>query len=150
MHNPRTVFDRASQFNAADVSGVMTEPPVAKRDLAVLMPKVDADGNAVDGVRSVTLQAPLGTYLGWNYRAAGFGEGDLCDNTGGFIPFAASKAERLASGDPRLSLEERYGTHDGYVATVRKAADALVAERLMLPEDVAGAVAIAQGSKVLR
>jgi hypothetical protein len=150
MHNPRSVFDRGAQFNAADVSGVMTEPPVAKRDLAVLMPKVDADGNGVDGVRPVTLQAPLGTYLGWNYRGAGFGEGDLCDNTGGFIPFAATKAERLASGDPRRSLEERYGTHDGYVAAVKKAADALVAERLVLPEDVAGAVAIAQASKVLQ
>ena len=76
------------------------------------------------------------------------GEGDLCDNTGGFIPFAATTAERLASGDPRLSLEERYGTHDGSVAAVRKAADALVAERLMLPEDVAGAVAIAQANKI--
>jgi hypothetical protein len=150
MHNPRTVLDRGPQFNAADISGVMTEPPVAKRDLTVLMPKVDADGNGVDGVRPVALQAPLGTYLGWNYRAAGFGEGDLCDNTGGFIPFAATKAERLASGDPRPSLEERYGTHDGYVAAVRKAADALVAERLMLPEDVAGAVAIAQASTVLQ
>jgi hypothetical protein len=150
MHNPRAVFDRGPQFNAADISGVMTEPPVTKRDLMVLMPKVDADGNSIDGVRPVTLQAPLGTYLGWNYRAAGFGEGDLCDNTGGFIPFAATKAERLASGDPRLSLEERYGTHDGYVAAVRKAADALVAERLMLPEDVAGAVAIAQASKNLQ
>jgi Alpha/beta hydrolase domain len=150
MHNPRTVFDRGAQFNAADLSAVMTEPPVAKRDLVVLMPKVDADGNGVDGVRPVALQAPLGTYLGWNYRAGGFGEGDLCDNTGGFIPFAATKAERLASGDPRLSLEERYGTHGGYVTAVKKAADALVAERLMLPEDVAGAVAIAQASKVLQ
>jgi hypothetical protein len=149
-HNARTVFDRGPQYSGRDVSGIATEPPVAKRDLTVLMPKADADGNAIDGVRSVTLQAPLGTYLGWNYRAAGFGEGDLCDNNGGFVPFATSKAVRLNSGDARLSLEERYGTHDGYLAAVRQAAEGLVRERLMLSEDVAGAVGLAHASAVLR
>jgi hypothetical protein len=149
-HNARTVFDRGPQYNGRDVSGIVTEPPAAKRELVVLMPKVDADGNDIDGVRSVTLQVPLGTYLGWNYRAAGFGEGDLCDNNGGFIPFAATKAERVKTGDPRLSLEERYGTHDGYVAAVKTAAESLVRERLMRSEDVAGAVGMAQASKVLR
>jgi len=149
-HNPRTIFDRGAQFNGRDVSGIATEPPTPVRNLVVLMPKVDPDGNALDGVHSVTLQAPLGTYLGWNYRAAGFGEGDLCDNNGGFIPFATTKAERLNSGDSRLSLEERYGTHDGYVAAVQKAAESLVRERLMLSEDVAGVVGMARASKILQ
>jgi hypothetical protein len=150
MHNPRTVFDRGPHFNARNVTGIAAEPPKPVRDLRVLMPKVDTDGNGVDGVRSVTLQAPLGTYTGWNFRAAGFGEGDLCDNNGGFIPFAATKADRIETGDPRLSLEERYGSHDGYVAAVRKGAENLVREQLMLPEDVAGAVGMAQASNVLR
>lgn len=150
LHNPRTIYDRGPRYSSTELSGVVTEPPLAIRNLSLFMPKIDTDGNGVDGVRSVTLQAPLGTYLGWNYRAAGYGEGDLCDNTGAFIPFAGTKAERLKSGDPRLSLEERYGTHEQYVEAVKKAADALVNQGLMLTEDVADAVAIAQRSNVLQ
>lgn len=73
------------------------------------VPKVDADGNDIAGIRSVTVQAPLGTYTGWNLRREGFGEDELCGPNGSFIPFAETKAEREAAGDPRLSLEERYG-----------------------------------------
>ena len=53
------------------------------------------------------------------------------------MPFAATRAERDAAGDPRPSLEERYPTKDSYVAAVRKAGDALVAQRLMLADDAA-------------
>ena len=42
----------------------------------------------------------------------------------------------LAIGDPRPSLVERYGTHAGYVAAVTAAAQALEAQRLLLPADV--------------
>jgi hypothetical protein len=51
-----------------------------------------------------------------NLRRAGFAEGELPGLTGAFIPFARTRAERLARGDPRLSPEERYGTQDAYVA----------------------------------
>jgi hypothetical protein len=47
----------------------------------------------------------------------------VCNYVGGMVPFAKTKAQRLANGDPRPSLEERYKTHDGYVAAVKKAAD---------------------------
>jgi hypothetical protein len=150
LHNPRTVYDRGPEFSARTISGVMTEPPKPIRDMPVLMPKVDRDGNSIAGIRSALLQTPLGTYLGWNYRARGFGEGDLCDNAGAFIPFAATKTERLKSGDPRLSLEERYGSQEGYVAAVRKAAERLAQERLMLAQDIEAAVAFARASKVLQ
>ena len=79
--------------------------------------------------------------MGWNYRAANFGEGDLCDLTGSYIPFAVTKAERIANNDPRPSLQERYGSGTGYAAAVTAAANALVRARLMLASDVAGAVA---------
>jgi hypothetical protein len=115
-----------------------------------LVPKVDADGNDRAGVRPTALQAPLGTHTGWNLRGAGFGENELCSLSGSFIPFARTKAERLASNDPRLSLEERYGTHDGYVEAVRKAAESLKAERFLLEEDAARLVIEAQESPVLR
>jgi hypothetical protein len=93
---------------------------------------------------------PLGTYTGWNPRARGFFKGDIQRNSGGFIPFAKTKAQRVASGDPRLSLEERYGSHDAYVARVKAAATRAVAERFLLPDDAAKLVAQAEKSNVLR
>ena len=81
------------------------------------------------------IAAPLGTYTGWNvYRAQPC---ELCDRDGSLIPFARTKAEREAAGDPRPSLDERYGSRDAYVARVEAAAEALVADRLLLPADAA-------------
>jgi hypothetical protein len=69
-------------------------------------------------------RAPLGTNMGWNVRAPGSRSANLCGLSGSFIPFATTKAERVASGDPRKSLEERYKSHAGYVKAVEKAARA--------------------------
>jgi hypothetical protein len=144
-------YDFGPEFNYADVSGVMTmTPPVVRRILPTLVPKVDADGNEIAGVASVLHQVPLGTYTGWNTSASGFYRGQIRMNTGGFIPFARTKAERLAAGDPRLSLEERYGTHENYVAKVRVAAERLVRGRYLLQDDADRIIAEAQASSVLR
>jgi len=116
----------------------------------VLVPRVNSDGNEVAGLRSVGLEVPLGTVTGWNLRRAGFGEGELCGLTGSFVPFAQTRAERTASGDPRPSLEERYGDHAGYVAAVRAAAARLVAARLLLPDDADAVIDEADASSVLR
>ena len=116
----------------------------------MLVPRVDADGNEMAGVRSVLLEAPLGTYTGWNPIARGFFKGDIQALGGGYIPFAKTKAQRLAAGDPRLSLEERYVTHDGYVARVKAAAARAVAERFLLQDDADRLVAQAEKSTVLR
>ncbi|HEX7841355.1 MAG TPA: alpha/beta hydrolase domain-containing protein, partial [Kofleriaceae bacterium] len=104
----------------------------------------------VAGLRGVGLEVPLGTYTGWNLRRAGFAEGEECGLTGSFIPFARTRAERAASGDPRPSLEERYGDHAGYVAAVRAAAARLVAARLLLQADADAVSAQADASSVLR
>jgi hypothetical protein len=103
---------------------------------------VDADGNEVAGIRLPPIAVPLATYTGWNvYRAQ---PGELCDRDGSRIPFAHSHAEREAIDDPRPSLEERYGSREAYVAKVREAAAALVAERLLLPADAEAFVAAAR------
>ena len=128
-------LDRGKEFDEEDVSGVMDEPPVKGEPYAFLLPQVDADGNDVDGLRDTSIAAPLGTYTGWNPRKAGFSEGDSCDLTGGYIPFFKTKAERVAAGDPRLSLAERYPTHADYVAKVTAAANKLVQQRLLLQQD---------------
>lgn len=149
--NPLFDYDFGPRFRYADVSGVIAkQPPVIRRILPMLVPRVDSDGNEIEGVRSVMLDVPLGTYLGWNVTAKGFHTGRICGLTGGYIPFARTKAERTAAGDPRPSLEERYGSHDGYVTRVKAAAERAVRERFLLPEDAAILAADAEKSDVLR
>jgi hypothetical protein len=87
--------------------------------------------------------------LGWNITASGFDKGRQCTLNGGYIPFAKTKAERLASGDPRLSLEERYSSHEGYVAAVRAATEQAVKERFLLQDDADRLIAEASASDVL-
>ncbi|HJU15326.1 MAG TPA: alpha/beta hydrolase domain-containing protein [Stellaceae bacterium] len=95
---------------------------------------VDADGNEITGIRLPPVAVPLGTHTGWNvYREEPC---ELCDRDGSFVPFARTRAERARTGDPRPSLAERYGDRAGYVAQVEAAAAALVAARLLLPEDM--------------
>ena len=103
---------------------------------------VDGDGNEVAGIRLPPIAAPLGTYTGWNvYRAQ---PGELADRDGSLIAFARTRREREAAGDLRPSLEERYGSRDAYVAKVKAAAEALVADRLLLPADAAAYVKAAE------
>ncbi len=143
--------DYGPGFLYKDLSGVISkEPPAIKGTLSTLVPKVDADGSDVSGVPSVLRQAPLGSYLGWNVVAKGFDAGKQCGLSGGYVPFAKTKAERVAAGDPRPSLEERYGSHAKYVALVKAAAEKAVKERFLLREDADLLVAQAEASDVLR
>jgi len=148
--NPVFDYDFGPDFNYNDQSGLITkQPPAVRHVLPTLVPKVDADGNDVGGVPSVLRQVPLGTYVGWNVTAAGFDKGKICTLNGGYLPFAKTKAERAASGDPRPSLEERYGTHEAYVDAVKTAAEKAVAERFLLRADADRLVAEAAASDVL-
>jgi hypothetical protein len=141
IFNTHIVYYRGPRYDADDLSGIIAiEPPIPLVEYPSLAPQIDVDGNDIDGLRSHILQAPLGTYTGWNVRAAGFSQGDACDLTGSYIPFAATKAQRKASGDPRLSLQERYGSTAGYVAAVTAAVNSLVSQRLMLASDASGAI----------
>jgi alpha/beta hydrolase family protein len=114
---------------------VQPPQPIPEHNYLILVPKVDEDGNEVAGVRVPEIAVPRGTHTGWNLRRQGFARGELI-LLGSYFPFAASKAERLASGDPRASLEERYPTSDDYVSRIARAADELRNMRLLLPEDV--------------
>ncbi|MBV9815130.1 MAG: hypothetical protein JO229_05200 [Alphaproteobacteria bacterium] len=145
VFNTRFAYYRGLQYDTGDLSGIIAvEPPIPLVEYPSLAPQVDADGNDIDGLRSHILQAPLGTYTGWNVRAAGFSQGDACDLTGAYIPFAVTTAQRIASSDPRPSLQERYGSTAGYVAAVTAAVNSLVGQRLMLASDAAGAIANAK------
>ena len=149
--NPVLDYDFGPEFNPMDGSGVQTVmPPTIKHVIRMKVPKVDADGNELGGVPVVLHDAPLGTYLGWNITAAGFHKGEVCNYAGGMIPFAKTRAERLANEDPRPSLEERYHTHEGYVAAVTAAAQKAADAGFLLEVDRKALIAAAEASDVLK
>ena len=135
--NPLHVLDRGRGYRAGDTMGVMSiEPPRSgSASYGVLVPQVDADGNDIGGVRSLFLQVPIGTYTAWNSFRPGLFDESYCNFNGSFVPFAATKAEREQTGDPRPSLEERYPTKQAYVNAIRLAADNLMRARHLLPDD---------------
>jgi alpha/beta hydrolase family protein len=120
-----------------------TNPPAKlEKAYGTRVPFVDADGNETVGIRLPDQAVPLATLTGWNlYKNA---DSELCDREGTYAPFAKTKAERETNGDPRLSLAERYGSREQYVARIRAAAEALVRERLLLPTDADAYVRTAQ------
>ena len=127
-------------FGPEAADGIQSTLPPAIVDAdgyTVLVPAVDADGNDAAGVRVPMVAAPLATYTGWNLRSRGHGEGAMHEFTGSTIPLPDTESVRAATGDPRPSIEQRYGDADGYVAAIVEAAQRLVAEGLMLEEDIA-------------
>ena len=98
------------------------------------VPKVDSDGNDIAGIRLPELTVPLATYTGWGLRS-GVWANDGCEASGQYIPFEATKAERIAAGDPRPSVQERYPSFAMYRAAVMNAIDTLVKQRFVLCED---------------
>ncbi len=137
-------------YNPVDLLDKSTLPnmPIPGKSYTVLVPKTDVDGNDIAGVRHPNIEVPIATYTGWALRRAPFAEGEDCALTGQYIPFAATKAERLADDDPRLSLEERYRNHGHYVSRVARAADRLVRQRLLLDEDSVDIITAAAESDV--
>lgn len=117
------------------IAGVL--PPKTGAEYRTCVCAVDGDGNETAGIRPVELQAPLGTFTGWNPRHPDQGApGDLMQMMGSTLPFARTRAERERIGDPRLSIEERYPTREAYLDRVRDSARRLVASRHVLEEDV--------------
>ena len=151
-------YDWGPEFNESDATGTPTNaPPPILHVIKMMVPRVDADGNELGGVPTVQRDAPLGTYLGWNitsgpgsaaYDGRPFHAGQVCNYVGGMVPFFKTKAQRLAAGDPRLSLEERYRTHAGYVAAVTAAANNAFNQGYLLAADRDALIAQAVASDV--
>ena len=101
----------------------------------VLVPRCDEDGNDLGTLLAPEVKTPLATYTGWNlHRKDAGSDGTLLSLTGSYLPFAKTKAERMKTGDPRLSLEERYGSFEAYLRQYEKGAESLAA--WALPEDL--------------
>jgi hypothetical protein len=149
LMNQYELLDFGPEFGST--GGILTlQPPSLGASYSMFVPKPDKDGLDIAGIRPMQIRAPLGTTMAWNVRAAVHRGPDLCGLTGSYIPFAQTKAERLASGDSRLSLEERYGDHEGFVRAVRKAAHQLVRERFLLQVDADAFISAAESSSVLK
>jgi hypothetical protein len=117
--------------------GIAELPPKVGAPYATVVSAVDADGNEVAGIRPWELRAPLATFTGWNPRHPDQGApGDLMSMMGSAVPLAASRAERARTGDPRPSIEERYGDRARYLERVRREARDMVSARHLLAEDV--------------
>ncbi|MEO8129709.1 MAG: alpha/beta hydrolase domain-containing protein, partial [Bryobacteraceae bacterium] len=120
------------------------EPPHVGRPFVALVPAVDSDGNARAGIRMPAVQVPLATYAGWYYRSPAIGLPDqLAGEAGSFHPFARTLSERMAKGDSRKAIEERYTSREQYLGLIAAAARRLVADGFLLPQDIPEAIDLA-------
>ncbi|MCJ7590153.1 MAG: hypothetical protein MUO51_02245 [Woeseiaceae bacterium] len=116
---------------------ISKQPPEVGPAFPILVPQVDADGNETGGLRMPEIVVPLGTYTGWNLYNANFGPVDeVAHMSGSYIPFATTRAEREASGDPRPSIAERYSSRDQYLGLVAEAAIRLIDQGYLLDADL--------------
>ena len=111
-------------------------PARALGSFKLYLPRLDADGMMIGGVRLPAIDAPKATYTGWNPQVVGNGPTALCSLVGGVVPFAATRESRIAKGDPRPSVAERYDSPSAYIARVDRVAQELVHSRFMLSEDL--------------
>src|SRR5262249_12380454 len=92
--------DYGPEFRALGVLSI--EPHKVGKAFPTMVAQVNGDGNETSGIRMPDVQAPLGTFAGWNLRTPQIGAPDeLFSMVGSFIPFARTKTEREKSGDPR-------------------------------------------------
>ena len=117
--------------------GVITlEPPRLRGHYVVKVPRSGPDGNDLGTLLVPDVAVPLATYTGWNLRRRDVGaEGMLASLAGSYLPFAKTRSERRAIGDPRPSIEERYGTFGEYRRRYAAACNDLVKGRYLLQED---------------
>ncbi|GAB2455114.1 alpha/beta hydrolase domain-containing protein [Comamonas humi] len=125
------------RYSLAQLGDYSTTPPTYGASYPVYVAKFDANGTGIGGIIPADLMAPLGTYMGRNFRKAGHAENELCAGSGGFIALPKTLAERTASGDSRPSLEELYpGGATDFYAKRRAQVQALIARKLVLPEEL--------------
>ena len=127
--------------NAVKAGGRVRNPQLSGgagegAELPLLVPQCDADGHDFGGIRMPDVAVPLGTGTGWVFRPAAFGApDDFYLLRGAWVPFARTKAEREAADDPRLSLEERYGSKDAFLDQVTAAVQKLIKRRFLAEAD---------------
>ena len=141
---PNSIYTGISHI--IHVTDYNTNPPILGNPYPVFGLQVDQDGIALAGIKLPQVAVPTATVTGWNLRAQGFAEGELCMASGSYLPFAKTKSEREKNNDPRLSIAERYQSQQDYVNQISEVAKQLVDKRLLLRND-AEAIIENAGSK---
>ena len=119
--------------------GITTvEPPEVLSAFPIMVPAVDGDGNETAGLMMPEVAVPLATYTGWNnFKPESGPENVLSSMQGSYVPFPLTAVDRQRDDDPRLSIEERYGSREAYLGLVSQAALELVDGGYLLAEDIA-------------
>ena len=140
---PALRFPRIPSVNVVKEAYAPTRPDSGA--YPALVPQVDTDGNETSGIRLPELRFPLATYMGWNLRSPSVGAPtEQFPLIGSMIAFPKTRAEREKSGDPRLSIEERYKDQQEYLDKIESAARELAKQRFLLDADVPQVVAKAK------
>jgi hypothetical protein len=142
------VYDFGPEFAAKGI--IRTEPPKVVGHYVVKVPRSDADGNDRGTLLPAEVAVPVATFTGWNLRRRDAGAEDmLMSLAGSYIPFPKTKAEAKKAGDPRASLEERYGTFAEYKRLLLARCDEMVKQRYLLKEDAERVLGAAEKRKGL-
>jgi len=113
------------------------EPPGRLADYVVLVPRFNVDGNEMGCLNPAEVAVPVASYTGWNLIRDGTGaDGNLSSLRGSYIPFPRNREERLATKDPRRSVQERYESVDMYIAQMKTYCEALVKDGYLRAADV--------------
>jgi hypothetical protein len=89
--NPLELLDFGPLFGR--LGGVLTlQPPALGPTYTQYVPRPDADGLDIAGVRPMQIRVSIGTNTGWNVRAAGHRAPNLCALTGSHIPLVSRGA----------------------------------------------------------
>jgi hypothetical protein len=135
LHNRQLFLDYGPRLDEGHISS-RPLPPRNDQGYAILVPKTDADGNDIAGIRAAWIRVPLGTYTGWNLQTRELSEGELAGLLGSYMPFAKTKTDRIKASDPRASIAERYKDVTDYLDRMRTELMRMVDERFILTEDV--------------
>lgn len=147
MHNYQPLrLDFGPRFHSEGIADII--PPKPGIPFRALVPAVNVDGNETSGIVLPEVAVPLGTFTGWNLRSPQVGaETMLSPLDGMFIPFAKTRSDRMKTGDPRLSRDERYPTRADYLARLAESARKLSADGFLLDEDVLRMIERAKGER---
>jgi hypothetical protein len=142
--------DYGSDF--AETRRIDHHPPKRHVSLryGVRVPVLDADNNERGVLRMPAVSVPVATYTGWNLRNPGIGVPEaLLGLAGGYLEFPKTERDRVASGDPRRSIEERYADFNTYLEKTMRAADTLILTGYLLEEHRAGIEAVSVSHRPL-
>ena len=113
-----------------DPTVLRTPAHLAKATIEI--PKRDADGNVVGGVRLPDMAAPLGVNARQNPPLS-----FQCMLAGAYVAFPLTQADADAAHDQHRPVLERYKTRNDYVDHIRVAARDLESQGFLLPDDAA-------------